>query len=220
MAKNYFISGEWNLICDSCGKKIKAHEAKHRWDGLVVCPEDWEPRQPQDFVRAKTDKISVPFTRPRPEDVFFLTLGVAESFDLTDQSSFAVSKVLSDTVTLQDNSLVAKAVIVSDTFSLTDAQSKNIQLQKTDSVLLDDRNYFAENYLVNNDDYVQVGIKFLRGMSLADSTTFSENVIPNRITPLTLTDSFAFTDSGTIQLPQYIDVTYFASDYMAPSQSI
>ena len=67
---NYYILGEWNLICDVCGKKIKAHEAKHRWDGFVVCPSDFEYRHEQDFVRARQDKISVPFTRPRPADVF------------------------------------------------------------------------------------------------------------------------------------------------------
>lgn len=66
MAKNYYVSGEWNLICDVCSKKIKAHDAKQRWDGLVVCPDDFEHRHPQDYVKAKVDKITVPFTRPIP----------------------------------------------------------------------------------------------------------------------------------------------------------
>ena len=64
MKKNYFISGEWNLTCDVCSKKIKAHEAKQRWDGFIVCSDDFENRHPQDFVKAQTDKISVPFQRP------------------------------------------------------------------------------------------------------------------------------------------------------------
>lgn len=70
MPRNYYVSGEWNVICDSCGKKIKAEDAKQRWDGLIVCPADFEMRQPQDFVKARADKITVPFTRPRPTDVF------------------------------------------------------------------------------------------------------------------------------------------------------
>lgn len=70
MKKNYYISGEWNLTCDVCSKKIKAHEAKHRWDGLIVCADDFEHRHEQDFVKAKTDKITVPFQRPIPPDVF------------------------------------------------------------------------------------------------------------------------------------------------------
>ena len=70
MTKNYYLSGNWNVICDVCSKKIKSHDAKTRWDGLVVCPDDFEHRHPQDFVRARQDKITVPFTRPRPVDVF------------------------------------------------------------------------------------------------------------------------------------------------------
>lgn len=70
MKKNHFISGEFNLTCDVCSKKIKAHEARHRWDGLIVCRDDWEMRHEQDFVKAKTDKITISFQRPIPELVF------------------------------------------------------------------------------------------------------------------------------------------------------
>ena len=70
MKKNYFISGEWNVTCDVCSKKIKAHEAKQRWDGFIVCEDCFENRHPQDFVKAQTDKITVPFTRPIPTYIF------------------------------------------------------------------------------------------------------------------------------------------------------
>lgn len=72
MSRNYYTSGQWNLICDVCGKKIKSGKSRHRWDGFVVCEDDWEERHSQDFVRARQDKISVPFTRPRPVDVFVI----------------------------------------------------------------------------------------------------------------------------------------------------
>jgi len=84
MKKNFFISGEWNITCDVCSKKIKAHEAKQRWDGFIVCPDDFEYRHPQDFVKAHTDKITVPFQRPIPSllftDVSYVTLYVAEDY--------------------------------------------------------------------------------------------------------------------------------------------
>ncbi len=70
MNKNYYISGQWNLICDICSVKYKAGKAKHRWDGFVVCPNCYEQRHPQDFVRTKQDKISVPFSRPIPQEIF------------------------------------------------------------------------------------------------------------------------------------------------------
>ena len=72
MKKAYYISGEWNLACDVCSKKIKAHEAKQRWDGFIVCPDDYEHRHEQDFVKAQSDKITVPFVRPIPEYVFIV----------------------------------------------------------------------------------------------------------------------------------------------------
>lgn len=75
MSKGWtYKSGDWNLLCDVCGKKIKASESRRRWDGFVVCTEDFEHRQPQDFVRARLDKISVPFTRPQPEDQFVVII--------------------------------------------------------------------------------------------------------------------------------------------------
>lgn len=62
--------GDWNIICDVCGFKLKASKSRQRWDGLVVCQADWEARHPMDFIKTPTDKISVPFSRPRPPDVF------------------------------------------------------------------------------------------------------------------------------------------------------
>ena len=70
MKKNFFVSGEWNILCDVCSKKIKAQDALHRWDGLIVCQDDYEIRHEQDFVRARQDKITVPFTRPREVPTF------------------------------------------------------------------------------------------------------------------------------------------------------
>lgn len=68
--RNYYAPGQWNLLCDSCNKKIKSSEARNRWDGFIVCPSCYENRHPQDFIRAKMDKMVVPFTRPRGTDVF------------------------------------------------------------------------------------------------------------------------------------------------------
>lgn len=70
MSKTYYIPGEFNVTCDVCSKKIKAQDAKQRWDGLIVCPSDFEHRHEQDYVRARTDKITVPFTRPIPPLTF------------------------------------------------------------------------------------------------------------------------------------------------------
>ena len=65
-----YVPGAWNFICDVCGQKHKSTVGRERWDGLQVCPLCFELRHPQDFVRTKQDKITVPWTRPRSDDVF------------------------------------------------------------------------------------------------------------------------------------------------------
>ena len=59
----------WN-ICDRCGFAKRTSELRETWEGLIVCEEDWEPRQPQDLVRGvKDNQAPVGLTRPEPEDV-------------------------------------------------------------------------------------------------------------------------------------------------------
>jgi hypothetical protein len=63
-------NGGWKVICDVCGRLFKEHDLQKRWDGVMVCSGDWEPRQPQDFVRGVADKQAPPWTRPEASDDF------------------------------------------------------------------------------------------------------------------------------------------------------
>ena len=65
-----YVKGEFKAICDICGVEYKASELQKRWDGFMVCSYDWEPRQPQDFVRGVADFQAPPFTRPETQDTF------------------------------------------------------------------------------------------------------------------------------------------------------
>ena len=65
-----FIPGAWNAICDRCGGAFKNTELRKTWQGWMCCDKCWEPRQPQDFVKGTTDKMTPPWTRPRPADNF------------------------------------------------------------------------------------------------------------------------------------------------------
>ncbi len=42
-------------ICDYSGFKAKPGELRKTWDGYYVLPQYWEPRNAQDFVRAKAE---------------------------------------------------------------------------------------------------------------------------------------------------------------------
>lgn len=72
---DHFIKGSWNVECDRCGFKYKAHQLQKEWTGLMTCKGGgtngcWEPRQPQDFVRGVEDNQSPPWVRPSSPDVF------------------------------------------------------------------------------------------------------------------------------------------------------
>ena len=64
-----FRSGDNWLDCEVCGLTILASDSKKRWDGVIVCPEDWEVRHPQDFVRARKDRQRPPISRSEPTEV-------------------------------------------------------------------------------------------------------------------------------------------------------
>ena len=169
MAKNYYVSGEWNLICDVCSKKIKAHDAKTRWDGLVVCPDDFEHRHPQDYVKAKIDKITVPFTRPRPTDVFLLRQPILDTVTISDLNATQIK--------MEYNKSLFDVVITADPISL--------QIIKPISDVV----------------------------SISDSTSTLLNIIR------TTSDSVTSTDSGFVLYSDYIDPTYFSSDYVGTIQT-
>ena len=57
--------GPYRVICDFCGLKKWASECRMTWDNFFVCADTcWQPRHPQDFVRARNDNTSVPIARP------------------------------------------------------------------------------------------------------------------------------------------------------------
>ena len=48
---------------------MKGSQLQLTWQGYRVCPEHWEPRQPQDFVRAIVEHPTPPFVR-NPADTY------------------------------------------------------------------------------------------------------------------------------------------------------
>lgn len=59
-------SYEYNGICDICGFKFKNKDLFRRWDGYIVCKDDYETRHPLDFYRNRDDFHKLPWIRPEP----------------------------------------------------------------------------------------------------------------------------------------------------------
>jgi len=72
--RNHLILGDWNALCDSCGRKFKASSLRKRWDGLMVCKHDYETRHPSDFLRVQRERVAVPFSRPYPSQDSYIPI--------------------------------------------------------------------------------------------------------------------------------------------------
>lgn len=70
----YQPGNHW-VLCDRCGCAVREKDSKVTWEGYVVCPDDWEPRQPQDFVRSKEDRIA-PEGNVRPDSNGYFVYGL------------------------------------------------------------------------------------------------------------------------------------------------
>lgn len=69
-SRPHYVSGQWNFLCDLCGKLEKSGKAERTWDGRYVCTRHSEQRNPQDFVRGVKDDQSTPWSRPEGPDQF------------------------------------------------------------------------------------------------------------------------------------------------------
>jgi hypothetical protein len=57
--------GQWLALCDVCGFRFHSGSLKRRWDGAMVCKDDYETRHPQEFVRGVPERQPA-WTRPEP----------------------------------------------------------------------------------------------------------------------------------------------------------
>ncbi len=86
-----YISGDHLIICDRCGFKLLRSEARKTWEGLLVCPKDWEPKHPQLSVIARADKQRVEDARPDVGSENFISTNDATTTNLSDPDAIAYS---------------------------------------------------------------------------------------------------------------------------------
>ena len=64
------IVGEYKAVCDVCGRIYHNVDLKLRWDGYMVCPDDFETQHPMDFQKIPRTEKPVPWSRPQQADAF------------------------------------------------------------------------------------------------------------------------------------------------------
>ncbi len=67
--RNRYVKGDWLADCDVCGFTYLASQLTKRWDGFMVCNQDYEERHPSDLLRIPRPDRPVPWTRP-PKHTF------------------------------------------------------------------------------------------------------------------------------------------------------
>ena len=196
MKKNYLVSGQWNAICDSCGEKHKSGDLRKRWDGFMVCGSCYEPRHPQDFLRSRPDRQSVPWSRPKLLERWDDVTGAYDDLFITDVITRIsdYNLIFTDSFDYSDTLDSLRAIDLTDTYSFTDNTSLNPQINLVDEIKVSDGDqYFAEDYMVDNYDYVSVGIRFTRAISTQDSFSFIDSSIAS--SAKIISDTFNSTDS-------------------------
>ena len=67
-----YIPGDHWVTCDRCGFTYRNSVMRQEWTGLVVCPQDFEMRHPQDFVRSVQEDTSAKgHVRSDPDNIVF-----------------------------------------------------------------------------------------------------------------------------------------------------
>ena len=70
MLGDRYEAGSWNALCDICGLRFKSSQLRKNWKGLMVDAACFESRHPQEFIRVRPERISVPWSRPEGQDQY------------------------------------------------------------------------------------------------------------------------------------------------------
>ena len=62
--------GTWNVVCDVCGFQFLNTEVMKRWDGMIVCKDDFETKHPSLTTRIRSETSVPTFVRPPGPDIF------------------------------------------------------------------------------------------------------------------------------------------------------
>ena len=175
--KNHLILGDWNVLCDSCGRKFKASQVQKRWDGLMVCKEDWEMRHPQDFLRVQKEKIAVPFSRPYPAQDTFIpwnytdreadTIGIVETLSKLYAKNIGLRKTVS---TLNGDYLNFSALNANS----PPAPDPSEQFQITETVLVTLARFLSDNATIAETFAKSITKRLSDTVSISESLWFTE----------------------------------------------
>lgn len=148
-----------------------------------------------------------------------------DGFTTLDVFNFAVSKGISDTQSFVDQFSIYPVFIREshDVVNLTDSSKNSVSKKVIETISITD----ATKNIVQKKFSDSFGLNELLSFSDGTTTGYSKR-ISNIFTPLDAprsslnkkhSDSVTFTDSGSLLCQGYVDMSYFAGDYVGSSAS-
>lgn len=153
---DFYKKGQWDVICDVCGMKYHSGDLKERWDGLMCCRQDWNPRQPQDFVRGIPDPQAIPWSRPDTAPQFVFN---PVTFAITDFYGEFLIDFVNDIMVAFPTTVLPPGV-----FASVDKAQLGGELQLQDMQVVEPYFYVTPGSRLNNTD--------VEGFTLNDSELF------------------------------------------------
>ena len=159
------ITQEHYVRCDNTGLRILSGDVRKQWDGLLVWKEQFDERNPQEFVRGVVDNFGVEDARPEAPDS--VLLGSASVGETTDTDTLIVL----GTVTLAAEKYVSYL-----NFTLTTASAirNNLYVERSDNGVtwtrLDDplMNLTVQAFVSGSQTSVPIGHNATRVRLVAD----------------------------------------------------
>jgi hypothetical protein len=110
-----FATGKYAYgLCDFCGQRYAYSVLRKQWQGFMVCPDDYEPKEPQlDPLRYKADAIAL--RDPRPNRIEPVSVYVGAPGFSAFQSYGSVDGTANMRPYVVGQPLVAKALVGSVT---------------------------------------------------------------------------------------------------------
>lgn len=157
----------------------------------MVCQSDYELRNPQDFLRIRPEHVAPPWVRPQPVDVFATVFGIRDVVEIESGEGSDENRqtYIDPTYFAQD--------YIAPLFLITTNYNRSF----SDLVVSTDVATLSPN------------------KSLTDTATITDSLVTSFVTNRTFTETVVTSDVGNGFLGDYIDSSYFVSNYVGTSFS-
>jgi hypothetical protein len=191
MTSTYYADGQWNFTCQLCGKTRKSSAGVKTWDGFRVCKEHKEVRNPQDLMRGVKGETPPPWTAPQAPDTFV---------------PFTYTPYPNDTITISGGGVTGYLETSADYIDSTYFFYNVVFVQEVQTVTNFVR-AFADS-LPMSDSITKRNVT----KAIGESIPFAESLYASN--KLNLLEGLAISSAGFAVILNYVDVTYFAADYV------